>query len=194
MINKYFKLSISIGFILLCMSCGVHREEFLVCIKPTILTPLQNNSFILQKPQGLLHRLKVSLNEKWSDVKLCIEDGFLSDIGCQPLVQDDFEIVPVNASTKLTLDGSVTVESPWGILAYLPSKQTVYLRGYVQDHYFWLATDQLQMLINKKNNPQAVALVAHNKESIDYLLKDRKLELTSQPLSWPCDPNIVQNN
>ncbi len=193
MLNKYFKLSINIGILFLCTSCGVHREEFSDCIKPTTIAPIEDSSFVLQKPLGLWHGLKVSLNEKWSDTMLCIEESFVSDLSCKPFPQDNFEIKRLNVGKQLLLDGNVRLETPWGVLAYFTYKQTVYLRGYEQGNYFWLSTDYLRLLTGNKNDEQAVALVNYNKEAIDYLTQDRKLELTSTPNSWPCDPDLVQD-
>ncbi len=193
MLINYLKLSTGIVFFLLCTSCGVHREEFPDCIKPTNIASIEDSSFVLQNPHGLWHGLKVSLNAKWSDAMLCIEESYVSDLNCKPVSQDNFEARPLKAGKQLLLDGKVRLESPWGILAYLSYKQTVYLRVYDQGNYFWLSTDYLRLLTGNKNDEQAVALVAYNKEAIDYLMQDRKLDLTSTPTSWPCDPDLVQD-
>ncbi len=188
---RYFEKFIICSLTLLCISCGVHREEYPVCIKPLVLDSLEDGDFVYHEPLGYWHALLVSIDPKWSDASICIEESFSSDLDCTLTFKNRYEIKPLPGNSNLMLDGYVKVESFWSVIPLAEYRPKVSFRGHVSGDYFWLSTDYLRLLTNFSKSDKAASLIQLNKDAFEYLKKDRKLEVRSIPEDWPCDPELV---
>ncbi len=176
------------------MSCGVHREDFSGCIMPTVLTSLNDGDFTYHEPLGNWHALLVSLDPKWSDASICIEGALLPELNCVGTFKNRYVIKHLPSKSQLMLDGYVKVESFWSIIPLAEPRLKVYLRGHISGNYFWLSTGYLRLLMNVEVNDKTTSLIQLNKNSFEYLKKDKKLEVYSIPDGWPCDPELSQNH
>ena len=192
--NRLFKKYIMLSLTFLCISCGVHREDFSGCIKPIGLTSSNDGDFTFHEPLGNWHALLVSIDPKWSDASICIDDSFSSDLNCTKTFKNRYEIKPLPGNSQLMLDGYVKVELLWSLFPLAAYRPKVSYRGSVSGNYFWLSTGYLRLLMNLEEDDKATSIIQFNKSSFEYLKKDRKLEVDSIPIGWPCDPKLSQNH
>jgi hypothetical protein len=132
------KSIIILSLILISTACGNQTEIYPNCIKSTQLSSLSDGQFFLHEPLGWQHSVAAFMNPKWSDASICIEAALFPTFNCSDTFKDRYTITPLKADNPLALDGTVKLSEPWGLATIFTNKRSIYLRGYIEDKYFWL--------------------------------------------------------